>query len=87
MLLDIVGLWKRESKGNKKYLSSGKMTVRDLKTKLQKAFEGLDLDHEVYVNLFSNDNKRTDRSPDANLSLSVKDRPSEEQKQDNDVPW
>lgn len=86
MLIDIVGLWKRESKGNKKYLSSGKMTVRDFKTKLQKAFENLALDDEVYLNLFSNDNKKSDRAPDANLSLSVKDKPKDEP-QETDVPW
>jgi hypothetical protein len=85
MLIDIVGLWKRESKGNKKYLSSGKMTLRDFKMKLQKSFEGLDLDDVVFLNLFTNDNKRNEKAPDANLSLSVKDKPKEQEQ--GDVPW
>lgn len=84
-LIDVFGMWKKHSKGGNDYLSSGKMKLRDLKAKFHKAFGDLGPDDEVYLNIFFNENKRSDKAPDASLSLSSKDKEQDTNK--GDMNW
>ena len=82
-LVNVSGLWRRESKSGKTYYSAfvKPEDLRALVEQLETATEG------VYLQVWNNTNKKTENSPDLSLTLSYPEGTQASRPVDDDIPF